>query len=113
MSESRPEDSPVDKQPAADLLPEVYAELRRLAASLSRRLQPGQTFAAGSKQIVSLSFRPANSFAGNATISFGDQPVPRGVADLSAVALAANRAAHLGCRHDADRCRARGVGAIG
>src|SRR3954468_20176660 len=43
MSESRPEDSPVDKQPAADLLPEGYAELRRRAASLSRRLQPGQT----------------------------------------------------------------------
>src|SRR3954447_20907901 len=43
MSESRPEDSPVDKQPAADLLPDVYTELRRLAASLSRRLQPGQT----------------------------------------------------------------------
>jgi RNA polymerase sigma factor (TIGR02999 family) len=30
-------------QPAADLLPVVYAELRRLAAALSGRLPPGQT----------------------------------------------------------------------
>ena len=33
----------VDKQPAAELLSEVYTELRRLAAALSARLQPGQT----------------------------------------------------------------------
>jgi RNA polymerase sigma factor (TIGR02999 family) len=43
MPEQRPEDTPVEKQPAADLLPDVYAELRRLAAVLSGRLQPGQT----------------------------------------------------------------------
>jgi RNA polymerase sigma factor (TIGR02999 family) len=30
-------------QPAAELLPEVYAELRRLAAVLTGQLQPGQT----------------------------------------------------------------------
>jgi RNA polymerase sigma factor (TIGR02999 family) len=30
-------------RPAADLLPEVYAELRRLAAALTTRLRPGQT----------------------------------------------------------------------
>jgi hypothetical protein len=30
-------------QPAAELLPVVYAELRRLAASLAGRLPPGQT----------------------------------------------------------------------
>src|SRR6476620_5269330 len=30
-------------QPAADLLPVVYAELRRLAGALSGRLPPGQT----------------------------------------------------------------------
>jgi RNA polymerase sigma factor (TIGR02999 family) len=30
-------------QPAAELLPVVYAELRRLAAALSARLPPGQT----------------------------------------------------------------------
>jgi RNA polymerase sigma factor (TIGR02999 family) len=39
----RPEDTPIEKQPAAALLPDVYAELRRLAAVLSRQLQPGQT----------------------------------------------------------------------
>src|SRR5262249_17699533 len=32
-----------EAQPAADLLPEVYAELRRLAASLTTQLRPGQT----------------------------------------------------------------------
>src|SRR5262245_60322043 len=34
---------PEARQPAADLLPDVYAELRRLAAALSGRLRPGQT----------------------------------------------------------------------
>jgi RNA polymerase sigma factor (TIGR02999 family) len=50
MSEQRAEDAspdalagPVAKQPATDLLPHVYAELRRLAAALSGRLKPGQT----------------------------------------------------------------------
>src|SRR4051812_38755158 len=41
-----PPDQPgnaVAKQPATDLLPHVYAELRRLAAALSGQLQPGQT----------------------------------------------------------------------
>jgi RNA polymerase sigma factor (TIGR02999 family) len=37
------EPSPGRSQPAAELLPEVYAELRRLAAALTTRLQPGQT----------------------------------------------------------------------
>src|SRR5215831_18014844 len=35
--------SPLGNQPAAELLPELYAELRRLAAALSGRLPPGQT----------------------------------------------------------------------
>jgi RNA polymerase sigma factor (TIGR02999 family) len=35
--------SPGGNQPAAELLPDLYAELRRLAASLTTRLQPGQT----------------------------------------------------------------------
>jgi RNA polymerase sigma factor (TIGR02999 family) len=35
--------SPEEVRPAADLLPEVYAELRRLAAALTVRLPPGQT----------------------------------------------------------------------
>jgi hypothetical protein len=43
MAEERPAEPPIEKQPAADLLPDVYAELRRLAGALSGRLQPGQT----------------------------------------------------------------------
>jgi RNA polymerase sigma factor (TIGR02999 family) len=43
MAEQGPEETPIQKQPAADLLPDVYAELRRLAAVLSGRLKPGQT----------------------------------------------------------------------
>jgi RNA polymerase sigma factor (TIGR02999 family) len=35
--------TPHNPQPAAELLPEVYAELRRLAASLTAQLRPGQT----------------------------------------------------------------------
>jgi RNA polymerase sigma factor (TIGR02999 family) len=35
--------SPGGNQPAAELLPELYTELRRLAAALSSRLRPGQT----------------------------------------------------------------------
>jgi len=34
---------PDEKQPAAELLPILYLELRRLAASLTARLTPGQT----------------------------------------------------------------------
>ena len=43
MTEPAAEQPGPDKQPAADLLPEVYAELRRLAASLTGQLPPGQT----------------------------------------------------------------------
>ena len=35
-----------EMQPAADLLPVVYAELRRLAAAMAGRLPPGQTLQA-------------------------------------------------------------------
>jgi RNA polymerase sigma factor (TIGR02999 family) len=38
-----PRKAPAAKQPAADLLPDVYGELRRVAAALSARLRPGQT----------------------------------------------------------------------
>jgi RNA polymerase sigma factor (TIGR02999 family) len=40
-----PSDDPIpdEAQSAAELLPAVYAELRRLAASLTARLRPGQT----------------------------------------------------------------------
>ena len=34
---------PDESRPAAELLPELYAELRRLATSLTSRLRPGQT----------------------------------------------------------------------
>jgi RNA polymerase sigma factor (TIGR02999 family) len=40
----RPDETPTPaRQPAEELLPTVYAELRRLAAALSSRLPPGQT----------------------------------------------------------------------
>src|SRR5262249_59155041 len=35
--------APEGVRPAAELLPEVYAELRRLAAALTAKLPPGQT----------------------------------------------------------------------
>jgi RNA polymerase sigma factor (TIGR02999 family) len=43
MPEPNQDPSPGGHQPAAELLPELYAELRRLAAALTARLQPGQT----------------------------------------------------------------------
>ncbi|HET6328762.1 MAG TPA: ECF-type sigma factor [Planctomycetaceae bacterium] len=43
MPEESHEGVRAEKQPAADLLPALYAELRGLAAALSSRLQPGQT----------------------------------------------------------------------
>lgn len=47
MAESSPDSisdpTPVPHQPAGELLPVVYAELRRLAAALTGKLQPGQT----------------------------------------------------------------------
>ena len=43
MAEQGSDGSEREKQPAADLLPVVYEELRRLAAALSGQLPPGQT----------------------------------------------------------------------
>jgi len=40
------EPEPEEARPAADLLPAVYDELRRLAAALTQRLRPGQTLQA-------------------------------------------------------------------
>jgi RNA polymerase sigma factor (TIGR02999 family) len=40
------EREPVEPRPAADLLPAVYDELRRLAAALTQQLRPGQTLQA-------------------------------------------------------------------
>jgi RNA polymerase sigma factor (TIGR02999 family) len=42
MPDHRPESAPEAKQRAADLLPHVYHELRRLATVLSGPLKPGQ-----------------------------------------------------------------------
>lgn len=43
MDESASDRSEPEMQSAAELLPVVYAELRRLAVALSGRLPPGQT----------------------------------------------------------------------
>jgi len=43
MADPSDERPPAARQPAADLLPVVYAELRRLAVALSGQLRPGQT----------------------------------------------------------------------
>jgi RNA polymerase sigma factor (TIGR02999 family) len=43
MTDQASAGSAPDMQPAADLLPVVYAELRQLAVALSGRLPPGQT----------------------------------------------------------------------
>src|SRR6516162_9504270 len=40
------EHEPESTRPADDLLPEVYDELRRLAAALTQQLRPGQTLQA-------------------------------------------------------------------
>ena len=42
---TQPSDDPIPEEarPAAELLPQVYAELRRLAAALTTQLRPGQT----------------------------------------------------------------------
>jgi RNA polymerase sigma factor (TIGR02999 family) len=43
MTQRADDRPPAEKQPAAELLPVLYVELRRLAASLTARLAPGQT----------------------------------------------------------------------
>ena len=43
MADQRCDRAEPEMQPAAELLPVVYAELRRLAAALAGRLPPGQT----------------------------------------------------------------------
>jgi RNA polymerase sigma factor (TIGR02999 family) len=48
VTEQGSESSEPETQPAADLLPVVYAELRRLAAAMAGRLPPGQTLQATS-----------------------------------------------------------------
>jgi RNA polymerase sigma factor (TIGR02999 family) len=43
MTQRDEESPPEERQPAADLLPALYAELRKLAGALTARLHPGQT----------------------------------------------------------------------
>ncbi len=43
MTKGQAEEPGEEKEPAAELLPVLYEELRRLAASLTTRLPPGQT----------------------------------------------------------------------
>ena len=43
MADQESDDAEFEMQPAAELLPVVYAELRRLATALASRLPPGQT----------------------------------------------------------------------
>jgi hypothetical protein len=53
-------------------------------------LPSNQSFAAGSSQLIQASFRALPLTSGAAAIAFADQPVPRGVSDPNAVALAAD-----------------------
>ena len=46
MTDWNDDATPEESRPAAERLPEVYAELRRLAAALTVKLQPGQTLQA-------------------------------------------------------------------
>lgn len=43
MADPNDTPNPEEVRPAADLLPELYGELRRLAAALTAQLRPGQT----------------------------------------------------------------------
>ena len=65
----------------------LQAAQGRLGLALA--MSPGQVFAAGTRQLVVVSFAVAGSAAPGATpIGFGDQPVARDVADLNAGSLA-------------------------
>lgn len=50
-------------------------------------LNPNQTFAAGTKSLLTLQFQATSGNATATAISFGDQPVVRGVADIYANSL--------------------------
>lgn len=50
-------------------------------------LNPSQTFTAGTKSILTLQFQATSGTATTTTLSFGDQPVARGVADIYANSL--------------------------
>lgn len=52
-------------------------------------LKANQSFTAGSKQLVQVSFRATTSASGTTAVSFSDQPVTLGVCDPAAATLAA------------------------
>jgi hypothetical protein len=56
---------------------------------LALALAPGNTFAAGTEELVKVNFRAAAS-PGNYSVGFGDQPVAREVSDSLASTLAAD-----------------------
>jgi hypothetical protein len=53
-------------------------------------LPTGTSFAAGTQEIVKVTFATAATATGNWAVAFGDLPVPRDVSDASAGALTAN-----------------------
>jgi hypothetical protein len=53
-------------------------------------LPTGQTFPAGTNQLVDLNFRPITPKGGSVPVAFADQPVIRGVADANASTLSAD-----------------------
>ena len=57
----------------------------RLGVALA--LSSGQTFAAGTRQIVVVTFTVAANAAGPAAITFGDQPIAREISDVTANTL--------------------------
>lgn len=53
-------------------------------------LKSNESFPAGSRQVVKLSFRASSGASGASAVSFSDQPIPRGVSDANALVLAAD-----------------------
>jgi hypothetical protein len=56
---------------------------------LALALNPGSSFIAGAREVVRLNFAGAPSFSGVFQLAYGDLPVPREIADVTAVALPA------------------------
>jgi hypothetical protein len=63
------------------------AESGRIALALA--LPPGQGLAVGTRELVRVTFRAAPTASGQYAMSLTDQPVPREVSDLNAVAVRA------------------------
>ena len=67
-----------------------HASQGQLGVALA--LPAGQTFSAGTNQLVNLNFRTLAPKGGSVPVTFADQPVLRGVADANASALSADYA---------------------